>query len=422
MTGPTQATCGCPEQQALSRRGFLKGLALAGGAAAAAPVLSTRVAYAADGAPGDVLVVLSLRGGMDGLSVVAPVGDPDYARLRPSIAVPGASGIGTGDRLFALHPAMAPLKPLWDAGTLGAVHAVGTPDGSRSHFRATEELERAAPGSTIRSGWLDRVVGSSATGAALETVQLGPGTVPTMLHGPTPELSALSLKEFTLAQSTWVGPRMATALRALHQGVDGPSVRAARSTLGALDAVAGVAAAAGPQNGAAYPDSDLARGLSDAARLIRHGAGLRTVCLDYGDWDMHADLGRGGTGWMAEQAGRLAQALAAFAQDLGPLMGRVTLVTVSEFGRRVAENGSGGVDHGYANAMLLMGGGVVGGRVHGRWPGLTAAALDRGDLAGTTDYRDVLGEVLTRRCGLSAAALADVFPGHRLAPLEITRL
>ena len=414
-------TCGCPEDRALSRRRFLQALGVAGGAAAASPLLPASVAYAQDASPGDVLVVLSLRGGVDGLSLVAPVGDPDYARLRPTIAVPGASGVPTGDRLFALHPALAPLKPLWDAGRLGAVHAVGTPDGSRSHFRATEELERAAPGTSLRTGWLDRVVGVSATGSVLETVHLGGGVLPTLLQGPSRELTAASLRRFRLDGAEWVGPRMAAAVRALHEGVSGPAVPAARGALAALDAVAAVNAAAGPQNGAVYPDSDLGRALADTARLVRHGQGLRTVCLDVGDWDMHAGLGRDGTGWMADQAGRLAQALAAFAQDLGALMSRVVVVTVSEFGRRAAENGSGGTDHGHGNAMLLLGGGVVGGRVHGRWPGLAPSALDAGDLAGTTDYRDVLGELLVTRCGVPAGSLGDVFPGHRLQPLGLAR-
>ena len=421
MTAPSEGRCGCPEQQSLSRRGFLKGLGAVAGALAAGPTVSSRVAYAATGAAtGDVLVVLSLHGGFDGLSAVAPVGDPDYARLRPTIGIPASSALPTGDRRFGLHPAFAPLLPYWNAGTFGAVHAVGTPDTSRSHFQATEELERAAPGTSLRTGWLDRVVGSRARGRVFQAVQLGAGSPRGILGGPSPELAARSLKDFSLNQANWVGPRMATAIRALHTGVEGPAVAAAQNTLAALDAVAAVAAAPRPTT-VSYPDSPLARALADTAQLIRHGAGLETVCLDHGDWDMHADLGRAGTGWMQNQITTLASALAAFAQDLGPLMSRVTVVTLSEFGRRAAENGSGGVDHGHGNAVLLLGGGVVGGTVHGRWPGLTDAALDRGDLAGTTDYRDVLGELLVRRTGLPQAALAAAFPGYTPSFLGLTR-
>lgn len=159
--------------------------------------------------------------------------------------------------------------------------------------------------------------------------------------------------------------------------------------------------------------------MSDTARLIRHGQGLRAVSLDLGDWDMHAGLGKGGTGWMADNVATLASAPAAFAQDLGDLLDRDTLLTLSEFGRRAAENASGGVDHGYGNAMLLLGGGIAGGCVHGVWPGLSDGALDHGDLAGTTDFRDVVSEVLLRRCGLPATALAEVFPGRVPTPLGV---
>jgi uncharacterized protein (DUF1501 family) len=215
---------------------------------------------------------------------------------------------------------------------------------------------------------------------------------------------------------------MPQAMGLLQQGFDSPQARAARTTLGVLgDAAAVVAADPGPAAGVAYPDSDLGRGLADVARLVRAGRGLQVAAVDEGDWDMHSGLGARGAGAFFDKARDLADSLLAFARDLGPLLSRVTLVTISEFGRRAAENGSGGADHGHGNAMLLLGGGVVGGRVHGRWPGLTAAALDHGDLAGTTDYRAVLGEVLVRRTGLSAAGLAQVFPGGPTAFLGVAR-
>ena len=420
----TSDRCGCPESQdvsrGLSRRGFLKGVGVAA-AASALPMTSLRAAYAAD-YTGDVLVVLSLRGGMDGLSLVAPVGDPDYARLRPSLAVPATLGLPTGDRMFALHPGLAAVKPLWDAGLLGAVHAVGSPDGSRSHFQATEELERSAPGTSVRTGWLDRVLGARGTGTVFQAVHVGSGSAPPLLGGPAPELAMVGLKEFTLSQADWVGPRMATALAALHTGVDSPAVPAARATLAALQATADVRAATPtPLNGAVYPATEIGRALSDVARLIRAGGGLQAATVDLGDWDMHSGLGRAESGWMRDKAVELATALAAFAQDLGPLLQKTCLVTMSEFGRRARENGSGGVDHGFGNAVLMLGGGIVGGKVHGRWPGLTAAALDHGDLAGTTDYRSLIGELLVARTGLSPAALPQVFPGHTGQTLAVAR-
>ncbi len=411
-------SCGCPEQRGLSRRRFLQGLGVAAGAVAAAPLVSSRAAYAA-GYSGNVLVILSLRGGFDGLSAVAPVGDPDYARTRPGIAVPASLALPTGDRRFGLHPALAPLLPLWQAGTMAAVHAVGTPDLSRSHFSATEELERAAPGTSLRTGWLDRVLGANGSGTVFEAVQLGSGTPAPLLAGPSPALAARSLKDFSLASRDWVGPRMTDTLRALHTGTTLPAVPAALTTFAALDATAAaVKADAGPGGGAVYPPrNDLAAALQDAAVLIRANVGLQALTLDVGDWDLHSDLGAAGGGTMATKLADLAAALAAFVKDLGPLFAKVNVVTVSEFGRRVAENGSGGVDHGHGNAVLLLGGGLRGGQVHGRWPGLTDPALDAGDLAGTTDYRDVLAEALLRRGGLPPAALSAVFPGLSPQPV-----
>jgi uncharacterized protein (DUF1501 family) len=419
----TPADCGCPDQRTggLSRRGFLTGLGLTGAAVAAGPVYASAVFAAAPATyTGDTLVVLSLRGGLDGLSVVAPVGDPDYARLRPGIAVPVSTGLPTGDRRFALHPALAPLMPLWDAGAFGAVHAVGTPDASRSHFQAQEELERAAPGSSIRTGWLDRVMGQRPlSGSPFQTVQMGSGSPKPLLAGPAPELAARSLKDFTLAGS-WAGPRFAAATAALHRGSTLPWARPALGTLGALDrTAAAVKADRGPAHGAVYPKGELGNALRDVALLIKAKVGLQAITLDMGNWDMHSGLGKAGTGWMANQLGSVAKALAAFATDIGPAaLARTSLVTMSEFGRRAKENGSGGVDHGHGNVVLFLGGGLKGGVVHGQWPGLTDAALDRGDLAGTTDYRDVLAELLRERCG--QRSLSGVFPGFTPRPLGIT--
>lgn len=413
-------TC-CPEGAALTRRTLLKAAGAAAVAAGLVPTVGARVSYAA-GYTGDVVVVLSLRGGMDGLSLVAPVGDPDYARLRPTIGVPASLGVPTGDRTFALHPSLAPLKPFWDAGLFGAVHAVGSPDSSRSHFQATEELERAAPGSTLRTGWMDRVLGLRGSGTVFQSVQLGSGVAAPLLLGPNPDLSMRTMQHFVLEGADWVGPRLRTALTALHVNGTGPAVPAARTTLAALSATADVyAGAPAPQNGARYPAGELGTALQDTVRMIRGAAGLQSVCLDVQDWDMHANLGTVDKGWMHDKATELAQGLAAFATDLGPALDKVCLVTMSEFGRRAGQNGSGGVDHGYGNAVLLLGGGIVGGRVHGRWPGLSPAALDHGDLAGTVDYRTVLSELLLKRTGMSVASLAQVFPGFTPAPLGIAR-
>lgn len=416
----TSSLCECEPASGLSRRSLFRGLGAVAGAAAISPLLSVQASYA-EGYAGDVLVVVSLRGGMDGLSLVAPVGDPDYARLRPTLAIPASTGVPTGDRRFALHPRLAPLKPLWDSGLLGAAHAVDTLDQTRSHFSAMEELERAAPGTSLRTGWLDRALGTRATGTAFQAVQLAKGTPAPMFAGSLPEVAAQSLKTFSLT-GAGTGSRMPAAIAALQDGVASPQVAVARTALSAVGSAASVVAAdPTPRNGARYPASELGTGLADVARLVRSGRGLQAAAVDVGDWDMHSGLGAAGTGRFGDKAGDLAAGLLAFATDLGPLMSRVTLVTISEFGRRAAENASGGADHGHGNAMLLLGGGVVGGQVHGRWPGLSADALDHGDLAGTTDYRAVIGELLVTRTGLSPAGLSAVFPGYVPSFLGLSR-
>ncbi len=414
----TTGGCGCPDGgpggpgdgplgASLSRRSLLRALGVGALTLTATEVVHTQVALAAPGYTGDVLVVLSLRGGFDGLSAVVPGGDPDYLRLRPTIGVPQQALLGL-DTTFGLHPAMAPLLPLWRSGALGAVHGVGQAGASRSHFAAMEEMERAAPGTSLRTGWLDRTVGLRGAGGTFSAVQVG-GTgagAATLLGGPSPELTMRSADGFALT-----GPwdeterrRWHTALAELHR--EGPPTVASAGTT-ALAAIGAMGALPAPGTG--YPAGELGTSLRDLARLIKSGVGVQVAAVDHGDWDMHAGLGRHDQGWMAGKLAELASAMAAFHADLGPLMGGVTVLTLSEFGRRAAENGSGGLDHGHGNVVLVMGGGVVGGRVHGRWSGLSASALDDGALAGTTDYRSVVGEVLQKRCG--AGSLAEVFPG-----------
>ena len=414
----------------LSRRTLLRRLATAGALGTALTLvegLSPNARYAFADTPaaytGDVLVVLSLRGGFDGLNAIVPIGDPGYLVARPGIGIPEAALL-PGDGIFGLHPALAPLKKFWDAGTFGAVHAVGQPSPSRSHFQAMAELERAAPGSSVRTGWLDRTIGTRPAGSVFQAAQIGSTQVAAALSGPHPEMSMSSIKNFDLGGAGGnAGQRAlwAKTLRAMHAGAPAAVARPAEAALGAVDTTSAMTTAGyTPANGADYPaGSRLGAALQDVARLVKQRVGLQVVCVDEGDWDMHAGMGGPESGWLHDHLTELAQALAAFATDLGPLMDGVTVVTLSEFGRRVTENGSGGVDHGHGNAVLMLGGGTVGGRVHGRWPGLAAEDLADGDLAGDTDYRLVLGEILTRRCGFGA--LSDVFPGLTGTPLGVTR-
>ncbi|MCE0534232.1 DUF1501 domain-containing protein [Kineosporia rhizophila] len=426
----TLSDCQCPDAAStgLSRRSLLRGLATAGalgGVMTAVDGFNAQFAFAASPAAytGDVLVVLSLRGGFDGLNAVVPIGDPAYLEARPTIGVPERSLIPAGG-IFGLHPALAPLKKFWDAGTFGAVHAVGQDNPTRSHFQAMQELERAAPGSSLRTGWLDRTLGSRARGTIFQASQVGSNEVPLALAGPSAEMAMGSLDSFTIAGAwdTAERKRWTKALTAMNAGAPASIAAPAQATLGATSTTAALAAAKyTPAGGARYPkDSALGKALRDVARMIKADVGLQVACVDEGDWDMHANMGSADSGWMHDHLNDLAQALAAFATDLGSRFRKVTVVTLSEFGRRVVENGSGGVDHGHGNAVLLLGGGVNGGRVHGRWPGLADGDLVDGDLAGTTDYRAILGEILQKRCG--AGSLSQIFPGLQgVSPLGVMK-
>jgi uncharacterized protein (DUF1501 family) len=427
MTAPDPCTCdtGAHARRGMTRRTLLR--RSAGVAAAASvggllgPALTTHVAWADTGYTGDTLVVLSLRGGFDGMSAVAPVGDPLYASLRPTIGLP-ASLTTPLSPVFGLHPALAPLMPLWNAGQLAVLQAVGQPSGTHSHFQATAELEKAAPDSTLRTGWLNRVLGTRGTLTPFSGVAMGATSLPQSLVG-APATSMTSIDSFGL--SVWSGyePHFSTALSSAWGAV--PS-GASTQVVGALQALGTTAAmtAAGytPANSVTYPTSPLGKALRDVARLVRNEAVRpQVVTLDYGNWDMHVGLGRPGDtgGWLHRQLSDLAACLVAFATDLGDLLGRVSLVTLSEFGRRVAENGTGGVDHGHGNAMFVLGGGIAGGKVYGGWNGLAPAALDAGDLPRTTDYRDVLGELLVKRCRVGS--LSTVFPGLAYTPQGLAR-
>jgi uncharacterized protein (DUF1501 family) len=283
-------------------------------------------------------------------------------------------------------------------------------------------MERAAPGTTLRTGWIDRMLGVRGTSSVWGGVALGSGLSPQAMGGPAPELALNTIDGFELYGEGDGGNPMARTLRKLYADVPAVIGAPARATLDAVGTAAKLKAAGyRPAGGAAYPATDLGAAMKDVARLVKAKVGLQVACVDYGDWDMHQGLGKPVKGqWMYDHLDELAQALAAFATDLGPTgMAGVTVLTLSEFGRRVGENASSGVDHGHGNAMLMLGGGVAGGKVYGDWPGLAPANLDHGDLRGTTDYRAVIGEVLQQRCG--AGSLAGIFPGVTAGRTGIVR-
>ena len=395
----------CPEYAALSRRGLFAGaLALAGVSTVVGSAVVT--ASPAQAASADsVLVVLSLRGAADGLSLVVPHADPVYYRARPRIAIP-SDRLLAKDGMFGLHPSLAPLLPLWDAGKLAAVHATGLPAPNRSHFAAMEEVEDANPGSTTRAGWLNRLIGTDASSSPLQGLSLGGGVMPTSLFGPEPVMSADEIDDVAIpGDDKWdtTGARR----RSLHTLWDRDATPLARAMSATFAATAGFAPVRDTADRAGtFPRSDLGRALSEVSRVIRGDVGVEAITVDQGDWDMHSGLGTLGWGRMLDNADDLASSVAAFFADLGPMADKVTLVALSEFGRRVVENSNHGLDHGYGNVMFVAGAGVKGGAYYGNWPGLSAE-LDS-DLLVTTDYRSVLSEVVASRFG---ASTASVFPG-----------
>ncbi len=407
----------------MSRRRLLGGIAAAGAAGLATSVFGDAVrqtAYAK--APGgNVLVVLSLRGGIDGMGIVVPHGDPGYYAARPNIGVPRESLVAQ-DGFFGLHPAMKPLEWLYAAGELAAVHAVGLPVPNRSHFSAMEEIEDADPGSSVRQGWVNRMIGLGGGTGPTEAIHLSSSIAPTLITGAQPTIAADRLGQISMVGADkadiWARRRRKALARTWRgDKVLGPAYRSAAAT---VDKVAPLARTtyqpAVPYPGG-WPATDLSEALRDTAQLIKAEVGTEVVSIDYGSWDLHSDYGTLQWGEMQSLTAAFAGVLDAFLRDLGDLRSRVTVVTISEFGRRTQENGNRGLDHGWGNMMLVAGGGVRGGRYYGSWPGLGSGRDQDADLRVTTDYRSVLGEIVARR--FPDRSLASVFPGVGYAPLGL---
>ncbi|MEP9363480.1 DUF1501 domain-containing protein [Nocardioides sp. CN2-186] len=411
-TSPTDA-CGRIDEATnrigANRRGLLRGAALVGATTifGSAVVTMDGLGSAVSAAPkpaSSVVVLVSLRGAADGLSLVVPHAEKAYYDGRPGISVPAASLLAS-DATFGLHPGLAPLLPLWSVGKLAAVHATGLPVANRSHFSAMEEIEDADPGSTTRVGWLNRMIGTNSVGATLEGLAVGRG-IPTSLLGPQPVMGFRALETATIAGDDKFDPHHTRmkALRTVWSNSRSPVAPGFRT---ALDAVVDLTPAREqPDHTSQYPNSDLGKALSAVARTLRADLGVSAVTVDSGNWDMHVGLGKPDSGWMLRNATDLASSIAAFFNDLGSVADKVTLVTLSEFGRRVQQNGTSGLDHGWGNVMFLAGAGVKGGKYYGRWPGLQNT-LDA-DVPVTIDYRSVLAEVVSTR---TSASTATVFPG-----------
>jgi uncharacterized protein (DUF1501 family) len=397
-----------------SRRTFLTTTGLVVGAIGLAPQWLLRAA-AQGSAKRKILVAVFQRGAADGLNIVVPFAEKRYYQLRPAIAIP-APGATNGaidlDGHFGLHPALQAMKPLWDAGQLAIVEAAGSPDPTRSHFDAQEYMESGTPGVKVGEGWLNRAIPVQNENASpLRAVAMGT-QMPVSLRGSRGALAIDDLPRFQSSQG-----RTTDVLETLYAGSSDPRLK--RQGAGLFDAMRAMESVRQrpytPANGAQYL-GDFGRKLQQVARLIKADVGVEVAFVDMGGWDHHGNENSQLQGLLREFGG----SLAAFSRDLGDHMEDIVVVTMSEFGRTAAENGSGGTDHGHGNLMMVFGGSVKGGLVYGNWPGLDQERLfEQRDLAVTTDFRDVLAEIVG---GHLKQSIERVFPGYQAGtPLGFLR-
>ena len=351
--------------------------------------------------------------------------------MRPGIAIPDNQVIDL-DGFFGLHPALAPFKPLYDQGHLAIIHAAGSPDMSRSHFDAQDYMESGTPGvKSTDDGWLNRalqaedlrprIMSHAQEHTAFRAVALG-SQVPRTLAGKVPAIALANINSFTVGGKGPAPSPAATAFQAMY-GESGDSILHATGDE-TFDAVKMLRAANPgqytPVAGANYPNNEFGNNMKQIAQLLKANLGVEAAFTDVSGWDTHQNQG-GVTGQLADRLREFSSAIAAFWQDMGSAAENITLVTMSEFGRTARQNGTGGTDHGHANAMFVLGGHVKGGKVYGRWPGLANEQLNEGrDLTVTTDFRQVLGEAVAKTIG--ANNLDIVFPGAKLQPNSFLRL
>jgi len=404
----------------ISRRYFIKngGITMLG--MASLPTFLQRAVAATTSPSKKKMVVLFQRGAMDGLNVVVPFAEPNYYTLRPTISIPqprsGATDAAIDlDGFFGLHPSLQPLQPLFQSQQLAIVHAVGSPDPSRSHFDAQDYMESGTPGvKSTEDGWLNRTLQTMPEEhiTPFRAVALSP-YLPRTLQGSAPAMAIPDLKQFRMygPQQTVEGGFEAMYAQTVDQAMRGVG----QETFEAVDQLKKIDPDTyQPENGAEYPKSKFGRSLQEIAELFKSDVGLEIAFLDSGGWDNHVNEG-GVQGQLSNLLRDLGQGIATFHQDMGDRMGDIVFVSMSEFGRTAHENGNRGTDHGHANCMFVMGGGIKGGRVYSRWPGMSDGELYQGrDLAVTTDYRSVLGEIITKHLGNTG--LDRVFPGFANDP------
>jgi uncharacterized protein (DUF1501 family) len=392
-----------------SRRLFLKSSAVAMFGVGSVPTWLSRAVYAKD-VPGKrkkILIAIFQRGAVDGLNVVIPHGEPSYYSSRPTLAIPRPDGGDRGaidlDGHFGLHPSLKALKPLWERQQLAIVEAVGSPDPTRSHFDAQDYMESGTPGlKATYDGWLNRAMQPEQQPSPLRAVSLSPD-LPRTLRGKNEALVIDNLNDFQVKDA-----KMAATFESMYgttpdQVLNGTG----RETFDAIKIVQSIQKNAyTPANNASYPKGRLGQSLQQIARMIKAGVGLEVAFTDVGGWDTHVNE----AAQLANLLREFGDALAAFSEDMGDRMADITVVTMSEFGRTVKENGDRGTDHGHANVMFVLGGNVRGGQVYGQWPGLEHEQLYEGrDLNVTTDFRTVLSELVTKQMG--NREIHSVFPG-----------
>lgn len=409
----------------VTRRFFLKssGLAMASFAATPSFLQRTALGQTLTGASKDrpIIIAIFQRGAADGLSMVVPFGDKSYYTTRPQIAIPApkSGNIDAAidlDGFFGLHPALAPFKPLYAAGNLAVVHAVGSPDNTRSHFDAQDYMEAGTPGNKSTSdGWLNRYLQARREGKAspFRAVAFS-ANMPRSLMGQAPALAMTNIAEFGVRSGG--NAQVAQGFEALYAQTSTDTLQGTGKE--AFEAVKMLKRANpqqySPANGANYPRTPYGQALLQIAQLIKADVGLEVAFTDVGGWDTHANQGAS-RGQLSNRLREFSQGIAALYQDLGDRMRNVVILTMTEFGRTIRQNGSGGTDHGHASCLFALGGAVKGGKVYGQWPGLSAEQLYEGrDLALTTDFRNVFAEVAARH--LRAGNLNRIFPGFNPNP------
>jgi uncharacterized protein (DUF1501 family) len=410
----------------MNRRFFLKssGIALASvGAATLSPSFLTR-ALAQTGKTGRkrILITIFQRGAMDGLNAVVPFGDEAYYSLRPSIAVPKPkSGDATTaidlDGYFGLNPGLSAFKPLFDAGQLAIIHAVGSPDSTRSHFDAQDYMESGTPGvKSTTDGWLNRYLQANADPKAspFRGVSMG-ANLPRTMQGKAPAIAMNSINDFAIrAGGGENGKALQGGFEAMYQQTVNDALRGTgKETFEAVKMLKQVNPSQyQPTAGVIYPRGQFGDRMKQIAQLVKSDIGLEVAFTDIGGWDTHANQGAG-QGQLANRLIEFSNGISALYADLKDRADEVVILTMTEFGRTAKENGNRGTDHGHGSAMFLLGGKVIGGKVYGQWPGLKTNQLnEQRDLAITTDFREVFAELAKTHLG--AANLNSIFPGFQV--------